>query len=282
MPEHSSAALVRDARFEVIPTKGAADALAALPAGADVSVTCSPIRGIGPTLDLVAELVGRGHHTVPHLAARMVTDAAHVKAVAVRLRELAVREVFIVAGDAPHPRGPFAGSVPFLRALLDAGAELDEVGFACYPDHHPLIDDASLHGALLAKQELLAAAGLAAHATSQMCFHPDTLIGWLERSRRLGFSVPVKLGVAGVVDRAKLVSLGVRLGVGSSLRYLRKNVGLLKVLGPSHYDPSQIIDPVVPHAERLGIGGVHLFTFNQVARTAAWRRQLVGDIAGSA
>jgi methylenetetrahydrofolate reductase (NADPH) len=281
-PHAGGAALVRDARFEVIPMKHVGDAIAALPAGIDVSVTCSPVKGIDATLDVVAELVARGHHSVPHLAARMVTDTGHVRAIAGRLRRLGVREVFVIAGDSPRPHGPFAGALPFLRALLDAGAPLDQVGFACYPDGHPLIDDASLHEALMAKQALLADAGIAAHTTSQMCFHPDTVIGWLERSRRLGFTVPLKLGVAGVVDRTKLVSLGVRLGVGSSLRYLRKNVGVLKVLGPSHYDPSQIVEPLAAEAHRLDIAGVHVFTFNQVARTAQWRRRLLGDVAGSA
>ena len=39
------------------------------------------------------------------------------------------------------------------------------------------------------------------------------------------------------VERAKLVSMGTRLGIGASLRYLRKNAAVIsKLVGPGGYD----------------------------------------------
>ncbi len=261
--------------------KSAVDAVRALPAGVDVSVTCSPTKGVGATLELVAEIAALGHHTVPHLAARMVESAADTIRLARRLDEIGVREVFVIAGDSPEPHGPYAGSFEFLRDLLNAAPALTHVGVAAYPDKHPLIDDATLLAELHRKQELLRSAEISGHATTQMCFNPDTVRGWLTRIRREGVDLPVHLGVAGVVDRTKLVSLGVRLGVGSSLRYLRKNVGVLKVFASSSYDPSQILEPLAGEFQALEVSGVHLFTFNQVAKTADWRRSVLERATGS-
>ena len=45
-------------------------------------MTCSPTKGIDPTLALSAELNGAGHHAVPHIAARLVTGREHVEKIA--------------------------------------------------------------------------------------------------------------------------------------------------------------------------------------------------------
>lgn len=271
MAEGALQALVAGARFEVIPMKSAAEAVAALPVGAAVSVTCSPAKGVDATLDLVADIAAAGHRAMPHLAARMVEGPEHVARIAERLRRLDVREVFVIAGDAPRPAGCYEGSYPFLEDLLAAAPELRHVGVAAYPDRHPLIDDATVQRELRRKAALLAAAGIEAHATTQMCFNPATTRNWLLRIRREGLTLPVHLGVPGVVERAKLISLGVRLGVGSSLRYLRKNAGVIKMMGPSHYEPDHLLEPLADELEELGVQGLHLFTFNQVARTAEWQ-----------
>ena len=87
-------------------------------------------------------------------------------------------------------------------------------------------------------------------------------------------TLPIHLGLPGAVDRAKLLSLGTRLGVGSSLRYLRKNSGaILRMFSPASYDPDKLIGPLSRHAEELDITALHLFTFNSIESTAAWQRK---------
>ncbi|MDQ4119053.1 MAG: methylenetetrahydrofolate reductase, partial [Actinomycetota bacterium] len=66
------APLLSRPRIEVLPLPGVADALTGLPPGTTVTVTCSPRRGLAPTVALACELAGRGVHAVPHLAARQV------------------------------------------------------------------------------------------------------------------------------------------------------------------------------------------------------------------
>ena len=141
-----------------------------------------------------------------------------------------------------------------------------------YPDGHPLIDPATLHEALNGKQDVLAEAGLEGYCSTQMCFDQARIVSWLKRERRGGMALPVHLGVAGVVERTKLLSIGVRLGIGQSLRYLRKNRrAVTRLMIAPHYDPNDLLVPLSAHMVALDIRALHIFTFNQVAATVAWR-----------
>ena len=72
------ATLLASPTFELLPLKNALDQAAHLPAGATVSVTASPAKGIEATVGLCEALQGRGFRAVPHLSARMVRDRAHL------------------------------------------------------------------------------------------------------------------------------------------------------------------------------------------------------------
>jgi len=238
-----------------------------------VSVTCSPTKGIEPTLELAAELNGAGHHAVPHLAARLVESREHVEKLAAKLDEYGITEIFVVGGD-PDPVGPYTDALSFMRDLLPMCHTVRIVGITAYPDHHTVIPDAALDEALMAKQALLAELGLEGFASTQMCFNVRRIESWLRGQRARGFTLPIHLGVPGAVDRSKLITLGARLGVGSSLRYLRKNSGdILRMFSPKRYDPNKLIVPLARHADQLNITALHLFTFNSIDATYAWQRK---------
>jgi methylenetetrahydrofolate reductase (NADPH) len=261
-------------RFELIPLKSVEQAIADLPPGAEASVTCSPVKGIEATLDLTARVIGLGHHAVPHIAARMVEGQQHVNYIATRLKAMGAKELFVVAGDQDPPLGPYVDGLSFLKDFLNADHGLTTIGSTAYPDGHALIDAGRLHEAMHAKAELIWSAGLQTFVSTQMCFDANKTLGWLEAERQAGFRAPVHLGLPGAVDRAKLVTLGARLGIGASLRFLSKNrKSITKLMTTSHYDPMELLDDVLPHADRLGITGMHLFTFNEVGKTAAWLSQ---------
>lgn len=266
-------AAISDMTYEVIPLKSLPDAIEQLPASARVSVTASPTKPLEDTLDVCAELLERGHRPIPHIAARKVTDEAHMRSLATRIRQLGLSEIFCVAGDAPEA-GKYHDAMSLLRGLLDFTAgDVSTVGVSSYPDGHAFIDEPALHQALIEKQELFAEAEIKGHASTQMCFSTDTIRSWLNARRAEGFDMPVHLGVAGVVDRAKLIRMGMRLGVGASLRYVQKNrTGLLKLFSSVGYNPSDLIDPLADEFESLGVEGLHMFTFNQVAATERWQQ----------
>ena len=268
--------LIANARYELIPLKSLHDQIPHLPAGCSVSVTCSPTKGNEPTLELSAELNGAGHHAVPHIAARLVTGREHVEKIAARLNEHDITEIFIVGGD-PDPVGPYVDGLSLMGDLLPLCHTVRTVGFPAYPDHHSSIPDNALDDALLAKQALIGELGLNGFASTQMCFNAKTIEKWLRGQRARGFTLPIHLGVPGAVERARLLSLGTRLGIGSSLRYLRKNSGaMLRLFSPASYDPNKLITPLSRHADELGIVALHVFTFNSIDSTVAWQRKSLG------
>jgi methylenetetrahydrofolate reductase (NADPH) len=274
--------LVSEMYFELVPMKGVDAAVDDLAPGSRVSVTCSPAKGLGATQDLVARLVDLGHDAVPHVAARQVEDREHVGRLAAWIRRLGLREVFVIAGDCPHPAGPYVDAISFLRDLFEHETALERVGVASYPDGHPLIERPILHEALHAKQALFASVGVAGSATTQMCFDAARIRTWLSVERCDGFTMPVVVGIPGVVERGRLLKMGVRIGVGASLRYLRKNrAAMAALLAPGGYDPTDLVTAVAADAAELGVTALHSYTFNSVAATRAWQDSLLDeDVAG--
>ncbi len=265
--------LVRDLTFEVIPLKSLDAAIEALPAGgARVSVTASPAKGQDATCEITERLLEAGHNAIPHISARLAPDRARVSELAGWFRSAGVSTMFLVGGDVESP-GAYTEASAFLRDLLECGHGLSKIGVTAYPHGHPLISDGVLHEALHAKQALLADAGVEGYCSTQMCFDPDRIANWLRGERAAGLTLPVHLGVSGVVDRAKLLTMGARLGVGPSLRYLRKNrAAVMKLMTSPNYDPDHILTALSPSLEGLGVTGLHVFTFNQVAATVTWQQ----------
>lgn len=268
--------LVARTRYELVPMKGVEEAIVDLAPGAPVSVTCSPVKGIPATLDLTARLLDLGHDAVPHVAARMVESPEHVARLAAWLRAHGVRELFVIAGDGEHPLDGYSDGLSLLRALLEHDTGLQSVGVPSYPDGHPFIDRGLVRAALHDKQALLEAAGIAGSTTTQMCLDPSQVRGWLTEERNRGLELPVDLGVPGVVDRTKLMTMGVRLGIGTSLRFLRKHRStMMTLLSPGGYDPTELVADVAGDAALLGVRGLHSFTFNRVGTTRHWQQQVL-------
>ncbi len=251
-----------------------------IPTGASVSVTCSPAKGQQATLDLAARIVDLGHVTVPHLSARLAEDATAVKRLGAFCRDHGLTEVFLVAGDAPEPVGPYDGVVSFLRDFLDTDHGLSRIGVTAYPDGHALIEQSVVHEALHAKQALLEEAGIPGFASTQMCFDLTTWKDWAVAERAAGLKLPLHIGVPGVIDRTKLFTMGMRLGIGNSMRFVKKNGGVLgRLFKPGGYDPNKLITPLSKQAQELNIEGLHLFTFNNVQATAQWQQKMLAKLS---
>ncbi len=270
-------ALITNLTFEVVPLNSLDAAIDALPPASKVSVTCSPVKGIATTMELTDQIRSRGHTAIPHIAARMVESKHHTAEIANWMRTEEIGRMFLVGGDADPPHGPYAAAVDFLTDLLEADPGLHTVGVTSYPDGHVAIADDALHRALLSKQSVLAEAGVRGYASTQMCFDPKRILTWLEAERAEGLELPIHLGIAGVIDRAKLMTMGARLGIGASLGYLKKNrKAITKLVTMTHYDPNDLLEPLSPHLRRLNVEDLHCFTFNQVAATEEWRQANTG------
>ncbi|GAC1326709.1 MAG: methylenetetrahydrofolate reductase [Chloroflexota bacterium] len=260
------------ARFEVVPVRGVDEQARLLPAGATVTVTCSPTRGVENTLQVAGRLAGQGLRVVPHIAARLVTDTAHLQDLLQQVADLAIRDVFVIAGDANEPIGQFSNSLDLLRAMNDTGHNLDEVGVAAYPEGHPLIDHGALSQALIEKQSL------ATYMVTQICFDPQKILLWLDVARDQGVTLPVYIGIPGLVDARRLLQISVRIGVGDSMRFLAKHTNVVAgLLGRGGYHPNRLVEGIAPYldGERHNIRGLHINTFNQVQGTVQWQQELM-------
>lgn len=264
-------ALIEGLTFEVIPLKSLDAALDALPERSRVSVTASPAKGQDATCEITERVMAMGHDAIPHISARLVADRSRVSELASWFRSAGIETMFLVGGDVESP-GAYADAAAFLADLLDCDHGLRMIGVTAYPHGHPLIADDVLHDALHAKQSLLASAGIDAYCSTQMCFDASRIEQWLRSERQAGLTLPVHLGISGVVERSKLLTMGARLGVGPSLRYLRKNrAAVIKLMTSPNYNPDQLLKPLSACLGELGVTGLHVFTFNQVAATAAWQ-----------
>jgi len=268
------AALLR-ARYELLPTASVeAAVVAALPTDVRLTITASPAKGLDATLDCAERLVGHGYQVTPHLAARMVRDRAHLAELAQRLVALGVTDVFVPAGDAEPAAGDYHGSLDLLRDLTELGRPFPEVGITGYPESHPTITDDVTVQAMWDKREH------ATYVVSNLCFDPAMIRRWVTRMRGRGVTLPVLVGMPGPVERAKLLTMATRIGVGESTRFLAKNVSIFtRIAAPGGWRPARLLDQLAPMLADPAAAavGLHLYTFNQVAETERWRHELLGS-----
>jgi methylenetetrahydrofolate reductase (NADPH) len=271
-------ALLRAPTFELIPLKNVHDQSAFLPAGATVSVTASPAKGIEATVELCEELRGRGFSPVAHLSARMIRDRDHLRSLLGRLAAAGVDRAFVVGGDADDP-GDYPDGLSLLEAMADVGHPFTEIGVPCYPQGHPDIATDRLLAALAAKQPY------ASYMTTQMCFEPKAIGTFIAARRAAGITLPVHIGLPGVAELAKLAAISARIGVKDSRRFLSKNVRLVgQLVRPGGYRPDGLLESLAPViADPLAdIRDLHVYTFNQVETTEEWRARYLAALGAEA
>lgn len=271
------ARVLADPTFELIPLKNVRDQAAALPRGAEISVTASPGKGIEATVELAIELEATGLRAIPHLSARMIRDRAHLATLLSRLRDAGIDRAFVVGGDADEP-GAFLDGLSLLRAMTDLGQAPSELGCPCYPQGHPDIQDDALAQALRDK------APFVQYMTTQLCFDPKAIASFVTARHAEGIDLDVKLGIPGVAEIPKLMSISARIGVKDASKFVLRNyrfVGQLLRSG-GIYKPSRLLQDLAPVIAdpAARIRGLHVYTFNNVPPTLEWRDELWGSLVG--
>lgn len=77
--------------------------------------------------------------------------------------------------------------------------------------------------------------------------------------------------------------MATKIGVGESTRFLTKHPSwFLRFATPGGYAPERLLTRAgeALTAPASGVAGLHLFTFNQIAETEAWRRALLERLGG--
>lgn len=269
------ARLLTNARYEVLPTASTEDkVLEHLPRDRTITVTASPSKGLEATLDLVERLTGHGYVAVPHLAARMVSGRTELAEIADRLVGKGITSVFVPGGDA-EPAGDYLDALSLLEDLAALGRPFSHVGITGYPESHPSITDD------LTVQSMWDKRRHATHIVSNLTFDAGVVRDWLHRLRARGVTMPLLLGIPGPVERTKLLGMASKIGVGESTKFLAKNKGLFaRLAAPGGFTGETFLEKCAPALGEPGalVEGLHVFTFNQIAETEAWRSGLLESL----
>jgi methylenetetrahydrofolate reductase (NADPH) len=270
--KHALVRLLQRARYEVLPTASTEDkVLAHVPVDRTITVTASPSKGLDPTFELAERLGKAGYTAVPHLAARMVSGRSELEEICARLTAAGITTVFVPGGDA-ETVGTYPDALALLEDLQDLGSPFDHVGITGYPESHPSIHDD------LTVQSMWDKRRYATHVVSNLTFDAKVFATWLARMRSRGITLPLLVGLPGPIDRTKLLGMATKIGVGESTRFLAKNKRLFAGLAaPGGFTGERFLEQVAPSVTPPDalVEGLHVFTFNQIAETEAWRTSMI-------
>ncbi|GAA1804594.1 methylenetetrahydrofolate reductase [Nesterenkonia flava] len=271
------AGLVENIGYEVMPFKTAKDKVVAeVPTEVPLTITATGGKGLEPTLDAAFFLRDKGYTVAPHVPARLVRGPEELDQLVSRMEAANIDRVFIVAGDAEKPAGEFNNALDLLKALDARGHHFSNIGIGGYPEGHSLFPQKDIDQALRDK------APYADRVLTQICFSADAFMDWGKRIKAEGVDLPVYVGMPGPVSRQKLARVSAGLGLGQSASFLKKQQNMFwKFFSPSGYKPTKLIRGLVQHLAQgnadTAITGFHIFTFNDLANTEAWRRDLIAQ-----
>ena len=260
---------VLSARFEILPFGKGEQEARELPERVWLTVTASPTHTLDDTVEVASRIRRLGHSVTAHLAARMVRSREHLDKTLAALSEAGVDDAFVVGGDQTPPLGPYAAATQLLPLIVEHPERPETIGIAGYPEGHPLIADETLAQVLEDKSRV------ADYIATQLCYDPDVLVRWVRSIREQGVGLPVHVTVPGMVDRRRLLEISARVGVGPSLRYLRKQGGIRNLFRLSKSSADRLVDALGPHVgdPELNIAGFHYVTFNPLLDTWRWERE---------
>ena len=162
-----------------------------------------------------------------------------------------------------------------LESMFKIGHELEEIGITGYPEGHPFLRDETLRQALYEKRPY------STYIVSQICFDPETTSGWIRGVRERGVELPIYIGIPGAVSKRKLMQISSSIGVGGSADFLKKHGNwFVRLLLPGGYNPDDLVKELGPYLgdPDSGVEGFHIYTFNEVKNTEAWRLEMLERI----
>ena len=273
--------LLRACSTEVTPRdrRGIEAAGQLLAKGSEVFIAAVPGDGPELMISAAARLRALDLTPVPHLAARNFAGLQAFDRVLGGLRDKAgVDRVLALGGDRDRPAGDLHSSQQLIASGAFARRGVRKVFIACYPEAHPHLSAEVLEQVRAAKLRALADQGLEAELISQFCFQPGPVIDLARRLRAQGIQAPYRVGVAGPAERTVLVRYGLMCGIGPSLRALKQRQALARNVLAGETPEVLLTEIAVARAAdpALGIGGVHLFTFGALERSARFALSLRG------
>lgn len=245
---------------------------ALMPEGVPVNIAFIGSETFDDRLTAIGTLRSCGASPRPIISARRLTSSDVLGSFLERAVAIGkVREIFLVGGDPSTPKGPFNDSMDIIRGGFLDPRIIETVGIAGYPEGHPRVDDDVLWGYLKLKVETLMRNGFNVEITTQLSFDPDAVVSWVERVRREGIHVPIRIGIPGPSTVGGILHFARQCRVGTSIQLLRRFgwqiTSLLTEVGPDRFLASLIQET----AQRdLGAMRLHIFPLGDLSRSINW------------
>jgi methylenetetrahydrofolate reductase (NADH) len=240
--------------------------------GTAVYVPYLPRAQFGDTISVCRHLIGEGLSPVPHLAARAIPSRRQLDNWLSELAAAGVDSLFLIAGDAARPCGPFFDTLRILETGLLQRHGFNRLGIGGFPEGHPHIDTAACRRALAFKTAYARETGTEMWLVTQFVFEAEPFFIWLRALRDDGFAFPVRIGIPGPAQLRTLLAFALRCGIGASAKALAQRPAMVQKLA-SRWSPDPLLaslargclaDPLAP------ILGIHVFPFGGIRQSAEW------------
>lgn len=251
---------------------------ALLPPSKKVYVSHLPKQTWRETLDACRAVSAVGFDPVPHIPVRLLENERTLDSLLAEAVQSGVRELLLIAGDYPHPTGPYATAADVLRTGKITAHGLRRISLAGHPEGHPQVPVAEVRRAEREKAQLAHDAGLETTLLTQFFFEAQPFLHWAGQLRADGVGARIVAGLSGPASIATLFRYAVRCGVGPSIRALgARPTSLVKLIGdhgPEHVMHDLALARV---AKPELFDGVHLFCFGGFLRTCDWLHRMSGS-----
>jgi methylenetetrahydrofolate reductase (NADPH) len=249
---------------------------ALLPSGKKVYVSHLPKQTWAQTLDACRAVSKAGFVPIPHIPVRLLeNDRALDNFLADAVRGAGVHEVLLIAGDYPHPIGPYATVAEVLRTGTLGEHGFKRVSLAGHPEGHPKVPLAEIRRAEREKAQLAISLGLETTLLTQFFFEAPPFLEWASQLRSEAPGVRLVGGLSGPASIATLFRYAVRCGVGPSIRALgARPSSMMKLIG--EHGPEHVMrDLAGARVANPGLfDGVHFFCFGGFLRTCEWLQRV--------
>jgi methylenetetrahydrofolate reductase (NADPH) len=268
---------MRAASTEITPSEESrlAQLTSVLPAGTTVYVAHTPNAGFAQVIQAALAVQRAGFVATPHIAARRVPDAQALRAALGELRGGEVRNILLIAGDAPRPIGEFSSTLDVLASGILEESGMTGIGVAGHPEGHNAVSAATLWEALKAKQEFAARSQIQMHIATQFGLDVAAFARWQRDLAQRRVHLPVRVGIAGPASPAKLVHFAIQCGVGASARALGRNLSTAAHFSDLAIRPEQHLLSLLRSPVPAQIVAPHFFAFGGVLETAQWMRKVM-------
>lgn len=282
----TSAGLLADVSIEIIASDTKKMAQWRDYAGDGMPVYLPHFRGAGGLSDkvrTVVQLIDSGLRPVVHLAARNIADADELDRIVASTAAVGADEFLLLGGGESRPLGGFSCAMQILESGVLEKHGVRRVGFAGHPEAHPDQPREVMRQALVEKVAAAKARGLECQIVTQFCFATRPFFDFLDWAKAQRLDVPVRMGIAGRVNAAKLIKFSVACGIGRSLTFVKRQFS--KTMPLVNYSPDGLLAEL---AARIAVRnypfpvGVHFYPFGAVTETLALASDAVmgSDSAG--